>query len=142
MANASFSTFRDGLMTGKYDLSAASIKVALIKNYTFTPTHTFMSDVTGSGASVNAVSAKLTNPVITGGVFDADDVTLTTTTDPAAHALIVYQASAPTGGADVAATAQRVMWYFDTGTGLPVTPGAGTLAVTWPAGATKIYKIG
>jgi hypothetical protein len=142
VANASFTTFRDGILTGKYDLSVASIKVALIKGYTFTPTHTFMSEVTGAGASVNAVSAKLANPTVTGGVFDADDTTLTTTTDATPHTLIAYQASAPTGGADIAATAQRVMWYFDTGTGLPVTPGAGTLTVTWPAGAAKIYKIG
>ena len=142
MANASFTPFKDGLMTGQYNLTTASVKVALIKSYTFNAAHTFMSDVTGAGAVVNAVSAKLTNPTVTGGVFDADDCTLTTTSDAANHTLIAYQASAPAGGADVAASAQRVMWYFDTGTGLPVTPGAGTVTVAWPSGAAKIYKIG
>lgn len=141
MANASFTTFRDGILKGAIDLDTAVLKVALVSGYTFNAAHTFMSDVTGAGGTVNG-TATLANVTVSGGVVDADDVILTTTASGNPHTLIVYQASAVTGGADVAATAQRLCWFFDTGTGLPVTPGAGTLTITWPNTANKIYKVG
>lgn len=142
MANASYTAFKNGIMTGLIDLDTAVIKVALVSGYTFAATHTFMSDVTGAGGTLNGTPATLANVVVTGGVFDADDNTITTTSSAAAHVLIVYQASAITGGADVASSAQRVCFYFDTGTNLPIIPGAGTLTITWPNTAGKIYKIG
>lgn len=142
MANASYTTFKNGILQGLIDLDTAVIKCALVSGYTFSATHTFMSDVTGAGGVVNGTPATLTNPVVTGGVFDADDITITTTSSTASHVLIVYQASAITGGADVAAGSQRLCFYFDTGTNLPIVPGSGTLTITWPNTAGKIYKIG
>lgn len=141
MANASFTTFRTGLMTGLFDLDTAVIKVACIRAYTFQADHLYMSDVTGAGAVVNG-TATLTGVTITDGVLDANDAVIGTTADPANHYLIVYQASAPTGGADLPANQQRLIWYFDTGTGLPIVPGTGSLTVTWPNTAGKIYKLG
>jgi hypothetical protein len=41
----------------------------------------------------------------------------------------------------VAAGSQRVIAYYDTGTGLPVAPGTGTTAVTWSSGADKIFRL-
>ena len=142
MANASFTAFKDGLMLGDYDLTVASIKAVLIRSYTFNAAHQYMSDVTTAGGVVNGTPVLLANPTVAGGVFDADDVSITTTANASPHTLLVYQASAVGGGADVAANAQRLCWHFDTGTGLPLTPGAGTVTVTWPSTAAKIYKIG
>lgn len=142
MANASYTSFKNGILTGAIDVDTAVIKVALVSGYTFNAAHTYMSDVTGNGGTVNGTPATLANVTVSGGVFDADDATITTTASAANHVLIVYQASAVTGGADVAATAQRLMFYIDTGTNLPITPGAGTLTITWPSTANKIYKIG
>ena len=142
MANASYTSFKNGILTGAIDVDTAVIKVALVSGYTFNAAHTYMSDVTGNGGTVNGTPATLANVTVSGGVFDADDATITTTASASNHVLIVYQASAVTGGADVAATAQRLMFYIDTGTNLPITPGAGTLTITWPSTANKIYKIG
>lgn len=142
MANASFTTFRDGIMKGDIDLDTAVIKVALVRGYTFNAAHTYLSDVTGNGGVINGTSPALTNKTVTGGVFDADDTTLTATASTTPHALIVYQASAVTGGADVAATAQRLCFYIDTGTNLPMAPAAGTVTITWPNTAGKIYQLG
>ena len=138
----SYTGFKNGILTGAIDLDTAVIKVALVSGYTFSAAHTYMSDVTGAGGVVNGTPAVLTNPTVSGGVFDADDVSITTTSSGNPHVLIVYQASAVTGGADVAATAQRLLFYIDTGTNLPITPGAGTLTITWPNTANKIYKVG
>lgn len=141
MANASFTAFRTGIMTGLIDLDTAVLKVALVAGYTFNAAHVFMSDVTGNGGTVNG-TATLTNVSVVDGVLDADDPTITTTTSASPHALIVYQASAPTGGADVAANAQRLCFFFDSGGNLPITPGTGTLTVSWPNTSGKIYKVG
>lgn len=129
-------------MNGTVNLTTGVIKVALIKGYTYNAAHTYYSDATTAGATINGTAQTLLNKTTTGGIFDADDITITVTADAAPHTLLAYQASAATGGADVAPTAQRLLWYFDTGTGLPATPGAGTLTVTWPSTAAKIYKIG
>ena len=142
MANATYTALKQGLLNAEYDFNTASIKVALVRAYTFSAAHATMADITTAGGVVNGTSAALTTPVITGGVFDADDTTITTASSAVTHVLIVYQASAVTGGADVAAASQKLIAYFDTGTGLPVTPGTGTLTVTWAATTNKILKIG
>lgn len=143
MANASYTKFKEGMMNAEYDVDTAVIKVALVRGYTFSAAHTTMADVVGAGGgTINAASAALTNCVYTGGVFDADDTTITTSASATNHVLIVYQASAVTGGADVAQSAQKLMLFFDTGTNLPIQPGAGTLTITWPSGSGRIYKIG
>jgi hypothetical protein len=143
MTNASYTAFKEGVLGAQYDLDTATIKVALVRGYTFSASHTSLADVTGAGGgTINGTSAALTSPTITGGVFDADDTTITTTASASNHYLIVYQASAVTGGADVTAASQKLLFYFDTGTNLPITPGAGTLTITWPNTAGKIYKLG
>ena len=120
---------------------SASIKVALVRGYTFDPTHQFVSDVVAAGGVLNGTSAALTNPTLSNGVFDADDTTLTAAASASNHGLLVFQSSAVTGGADVAQNLQRVISYLDTGTGLPSQPGAGPVNITWAAGASKIHAI-
>jgi hypothetical protein len=69
---------------------------------------------------------------VTNGVADAADVTFIAVTAGAAiPALIVFQSSANTGGADVATTAQRLIAYIDTATGLPVTPNGQNITVSF-----------
>jgi len=142
MANASYLPFKTGLMGGLFDLDTAVVKCALVSGYLYVGTHTFLSQVTGAGGAINGTPAVLANPTLVDGVFDADDCTITTTASPSTHALIVYQASAIGGGADVAPTAQRLMFFFEQGTNLPITPGTGNVTITWPNTAGKIYKIG
>lgn len=142
MTNAVYPKALEGLISGLIDLDTAVIKAALVRGYTYSASHVFMSDVTGAGGTVNASSAALSSVSVTSGVFDAADTTITTTANATNHVLILYQASAVTGGADVAASSQRVLAYFDTGTGLPIQPGTGDVAVTFDNGTNKIFKIG
>lgn len=143
MANAVYTAFKQGVLNAEYDLNTASIKVALVRGYTFSATHATMSDITGAGGgTINGTSAALTTPVITGGVFDADDTTIATTANASNHNLVVYQSSAVGGGADVAAGSQKLIAYFDTGTGLPVVPGTGTSTIQWASTTNKILHVG
>lgn len=143
MANASFTPFKEALLDANVDLNNSAIKVALVRGYTFNTAHTFMSDITSNSGVLNGTPVALANKTVVGGVFDADDSIITTTADAAQHAIVVYQSTAVgTTTPDVAPTAQRLCFYFDTGTNLPVVPGTGTVTITWSGGAAKIYKIG
>lgn len=141
MANAIFTAAAEGFISGAIDLDTAVIKAAFVRGYTFDATDVFVSDVVATG-TLNGTSAALANKTVTGGVFDADDTTISTTASASNHGILLFQSSAVTGGADVAQNAQRVIAYYDTGTGLPAQPGTGDTPVAWSSGANKILKVG
>lgn len=143
MANALYDTGREGFLAGEIDWNTAVIKAALVRSYTPNlTTHKFVSDVTGAGG-VLVQSQTLTSPTVTAGVADAADVTFTSISGAAIPYVLIYQASAVTGGADLATTAQRVIALIDTTTGvtLPITPNGGDIIITWDNGANKIFKL-
>lgn len=142
MANAAFPNGITGLMTGLIDLDTAVIKAAFVRGYTYSASHTFVSDVVGAGGTLNGTSAALSSVTVAAGVLDAADTAATTTASAVDHGILLFQASAVTGGADVATSAQRVIGYLDTGTGLPIQPGTGSTPIVWDNGTNKIIKIG
>lgn len=142
MTNALFTPAAEGFIAGEIDLDTAVIKAAFVRGYTFSAAHKFVSDVTGAGGTINGTSAALASKTVTGGVFDAADTTATTTASAVDHGVLLFQSSAVTGGADVAASAQRVIAWYDTGTGLPIQPGTGSTPITWDNGTNKILKLG
>lgn len=134
MANTLFSPAREGFLAGEIDWDTAVVKAALVRAYTPAASHKFVSDVTTAGGVLAATSAALTSKTVTSGTADAADVTFNSVAANASgHGVLVYQASAVGGGADVAATAQRVIAYLDTGTNLPITPNGGNITVAWNA---------
>lgn len=145
MANALYDLGREGFLAGEIDWDTAVFKASLVRGYTPNlATHKFVSDVTGAGGTLVATSAALSSKTVTLGVADAADVTYTAVAAGAAIPyILVYQASAVTGGADVAASAQRVIALYDSSTGvaLPVTPNGGDITVQWDAGANKMFKL-
>jgi hypothetical protein len=140
VSNALFTAFKKGILNAEYDLDTASIKCALVRGYTFSAAHATVTDVVATG-TINGTSAALTTPTVTGGVFDADDTTITTTANATNHGLLIFQASAVTGGADVAQSSQKLIAYYDTGTGLPIQPGTGSVTITFDNGASKILAV-
>lgn len=143
MASALFDTGREGFLKGeiRWD-GTAVIKAALVRGYTFTASHKFVSDVTSAGGTLAAVSAALNSQTATNGVADAGDVTFTSVASNATnHYLLLFQASAVTGGADVATSAQRLIAYIDTGTNLPVVPNGGDITISWDNGGNRIFKL-
>lgn len=142
MANAMFDPGREGFLAGEIDWDTAVIKTALVRSYTFSAAHKFVSEVTGAGGTLVATSAAMTSKTVAAGVADAADVTFTAVGAGAAiTSLIVFQSSAVTGGGDVAASAQRLIAFIDTATGLAVTPNGGDITIQWDAGANKIFKL-
>jgi hypothetical protein len=141
MADALFDPGREGFLGGEIDWDTATIKASLVRGYTFDASDKFVSEVTAAGGTLVS-TVTLASKTITNGVADAADLTFTAVAAGAAvTSLIIYQASAVGGGADVAATAQRLIAYLDSLTGLPVTPNGGNITVTWDNGANKIFKL-
>lgn len=142
MANALFDPGREGFLAGEIDWDTAVIKVALVRSYTFSAAHKFVSDVTGASGVLHVTSSALASKTVTNGVADAADVTYTAVTANAGnHSLLVFQSSAVTGGADVAASAQRLIAWIDTGTNLPIVPNGGDVTVQWDNGSNRIFKL-
>lgn len=142
MANALYNPGREGFLDGTIDWDTGSIKIALVRSYTFAASHKFVSDVTGAGGVLHVTSSALTNKTATNGTADADDVSFTSVAANASnHSVLIFQSSAVTGGADVAPTAQRLIAYMDTGTNIPIVPNGGNVQITWDNGANKIFTL-
>ena len=142
MATTLYDKAREGFLDGSIDFDTAVIKIALVRGYTYSVSHEDMADVTGAGGTVVGTPQTLASKTVTGGVADAADVTFTAvTTGTAIQSLVIYQASAVTGGADVAAGSQRVLLHSDSYTNLPVTPNGGDITVTFDNGTNKIFKL-
>jgi hypothetical protein len=142
MTNQLFDPGREGFLAGEIDYDTATIKALAVRGYTFNAAHKFVSDVTGAGGTIVATSAAETAKTVTGGVADAADVTFpAVAAGPAITAVLLVQTSAVGGGADVAASAQRLIAFIDTATNLPITPNGGDVTIAWDNGANKIFKL-
>ena len=148
MANAIFDPGREGILDATISIPVAVFKVIPVRSYTFSAAHKFLSDATTAGAVLavtQALSPTLATKTFTSGVFGAANLTpayAAMTAGAAVPALLIVQSSAVTGGADVAATAARLVAYLDTGTLLPFTPNGGDVNIAWDnTAATKIFKL-
>ena len=128
MANALYPKWKEQLLqfTANNNLSAGTVKVALIDTGTYTYSS---SDQFWSSASAAAVGTPQTigSKTFTNGVFDGADVTFPSVTGASVEALILY---IDTGSA---ATSPLVAYIDTSVTGLPVTPNGGNIDVQWNA---------
>lgn len=128
MANALYPKWKEQLLqfTANNNLSAGTVKVALIDTgtYTYSSTHQFWSSA--SAASVGTPQT-IGSKTFTNGLFDGADVTFTAVTGASAEALILY---IDTGSA---ATSPLVAYIDTSVTGLPVTPNGGDISIQWNA---------
>ena len=134
---------REGFLTGEivWKPSAAVIKAALLRGYTFNNSHKFVSQVTGAGGEMVA-TATLTGLTFANGVAGADDVTYTAVAEGTAipH-ILLFMASPVGGGADVATTSQRLNGLIDQANGLPCVPNGEDINVSWNPGADRIFRL-
>lgn len=95
MASGAYNRFKANLMNKEIDMEADTIRVALLDNsHSFTATDNTWSDVSAneiSGTGYTANGEALANKAVTQAAttkFDADDVTWSTATFSAWHAVI------------------------------------------------------
>jgi hypothetical protein len=135
MANALFDAYRNtvlGLNTFT-DLDAVTLKAMFVDHGTDTPntsTDDFINDIL-SGARIPALAScptlgTKTLGVVAVGVFDAADTVFTALTGASAESLIILEDSGTEATSDLLA-------FWDTATGLPLTPNGGDVTVQWNA---------
>lgn len=144
LANAMYDLGRQGFAEADLDWTTAVFKLYLIDSADYTVnlgTHQFVSDI--AAAAREELSGAIGGKTATAGVLDGNDLTpafAAAAGDPC-EAIVIAQTSAVGGGADVAVTAQRLMGYVDTATGLPVILNGGDVNVAFDNGANRIVKI-
>lgn len=134
MANALFTAFRNGQLNGTsvVDLDTDTIKAMFVDHADDTPTiaDDFIDDIL-SAARVPAIAAApalgtRTVGTVAAGVFDAADTTFTALTGDAVESLILFK---DTGSE----ATSKLIAFWDTATGLPLTPNGGDVTVQWNA---------
>lgn len=135
MANALFVAYRNCMLgTGTaVDLDADTIKAMFVDHGDDTPvaaTDDFLDDI-ASAARVPALGScptlgTKTIGSVAAGVFDAADTTFTSLSGDASESLIVFKDSGTESTSNLLA-------FWDTATGLPLTPNGANVTVTWNA---------
>lgn len=141
MANALFVAYRNNLLgTGtRVILSSETVKAMFVDHADDTPviaTDANISDIL-SAARVPAIGtapslASKTVGTVGSGVFDAGDTTFANLTGDQAESLILFKDT----GTESSST---LIAYWDTATGIPVTPSGGDVIVVW--NASGIFQV-
>lgn len=132
MANALMASFRNGVLGShatRVDLDADTIRVMLVDHADDTPvaaTDDFINDIASAArvpaiASCPALGSKTIGTVAT-GTFDSANPTFTALSGDQAESLIVFKDSGVEASSDLIA-------FYDTATGLPLTPNGGDVDV-------------
>jgi hypothetical protein len=139
MANALFDAYRNVVVQGTMtDLSTATVKAMFVDHADDVPSTSaddFINDILSAArvpaiASCPVLSSK-TFGVVGVGVFDAADTTFPLLSGDQSESLILF---VDTGNE----ATSRLLAYWDTATGLPITPNGGDVIVQW--NASGIYR--
>lgn len=133
MANGLFASYRTVVLSAPPNLTSATIRAMFVDHADDTPviaTDDFINDIASAArvpaiASCPALGSK-TAGTVAAGVFDAQDTTFTALTGDASESLILFEDSGVEGTSDLIA-------FWDTATGLPLTPNGGDVVVVWNA---------
>ena len=144
MANAGFDSYRNGILTnttniGDFDITAQTIKAMFVDHADDTPSTSgdnFIDDIL-SAARIPAIAscpALATDTVgsVGVGVYDADNTVFTALSGDPAESLIIFRDS----GTE---STSALIAFWDTATGLPLTPNGGDVTVAW--NASGIFRV-
>lgn len=127
-----FDKFLDGIMRGYFDFSSDNLRAVLCSEPTYTPDQTadeFLSDIPGGGQVIS--TPNLAGGSLTNGVYDADDVTLSSVTGASITSLVIYKWTG-------SAATSRLIVRYDDFSGFPFPPTGGSVLIIWPNTANKI----
>ena len=134
MANTLFDFGREAFLTKLLDWSADTIKAVLTDHGTATPNvsaHQFLSSFS---AGTVATSPAFSSKTATAGVADAADITFTSVSGASCESVNIFKDTGSTATSNLIA-------YFDTATGLPITPSGVGITVAWSNGANRIFRL-
>lgn len=128
--SAWYTAIKEPMLSGQVDLSSEDIRLVLVDTDVYAAdleADAFL-DAIPSGARVATLGSAMTGVTLTGGVFDADDLTLPTVTGDSAEAVVLYLHT----GTE---STSRLLMLIDYGVNLPLTPNGDDVIVQWnPSG--------
>jgi hypothetical protein len=134
MANALYAKGKEKILAAAINFSSDTIKVALVNN-AYAQNLSTDEFYTSISAHVVGTPITLTSKAITGGVFDAADVTWpTVVAGTTCEGVVIYKDTGVAGTSPLLA-------YIDTITGFPLVTNGGDVTVQWDAGAYKIFSL-
>jgi hypothetical protein len=134
MANAMYTKGLNSFLQGEINWVSDSVSAILINTSLYTvdiANHQYLSSIP---AGARVATAPLTGKTASGGVADAADLVFSAVSGAACSAIAMVKI---TGNE----ATSNLLLYFDTATGLPVTPNGGDLTLTFDNGANKIFKL-
>lgn len=134
MANSLYAKGAEKIFSASVNFPSDTLKVSLMKN---TYPQNLATDEFYSGISAYVLNTPQTlgSKSITGGVFDAADVTFTAVTaGDTSEGVVIWK---DTGNP----ATSPVLAYIDTITGFPLATNGGDITVKWDDGAYKIFAL-
>ena len=134
MANNLYDKAREKFARAQINWETDSISAVLVDlgAYSFSQSHEFFSSVPVAARISSSVA--LTGKTAEGGACDANDVTFPSVTGVSIEAIIIYKV-----GGDEASS--PLIGFFDSATGLPITPNSGDIILNWDNGVNRIFKL-
>lgn len=134
MANALYTKAKEKILQGQINFLTDTIKVALVKN-DYLQSLTTDEFLTSVSASVLGTAQTLATKSVTGGAFDAEDISFTAVAaGSTSEGVVIYK---DTG---VDATSSLIA-YIDTITGFPLATNGGDVNIQWDNGTFKIFSL-
>lgn len=135
MANELFKSYRSQLWSGTFDLVNTALDCDLIDHGVTTPlpdTHDFYNDLqTASVATFADLVGKAIVDTADVIAFDATDVTFTAVSGATVESFIIFED-------DTTDATSSLIVFFDTATGLPLTPNGADVTIQFDAGNNRI----
>jgi len=137
MANFIYGKTKQALFNGQINFSANNYKLLFIKSSLYTPSQNsdeFVSNINASAIAYR--TGNISNITNTLGTIDAADITVDSYSGGPFEAVVLYQV----GSTD---SSSRLLFYIDTGIGLPYTFTNQELPITinWSNTLTKIMSL-
>jgi len=135
LSNALYDSGRQKFLEGSIAILTDDIKLCFVDSADYTPnltTDDFLNDIAGAG--IVATSGNFANKTSAAGVFDADDVVVSSVSGDIFEYVVIYKDSGVAGTSPLIA-------LIDTATGLPFTPTGNNITVAWDNGSNKILKL-
>lgn len=132
MSNTSYPKGMEKLLSGQIDVTSVTLAAALLPStYTYSTSHEFLSQV---GSRIGT-DQDLTGLTIANGAIDFDDVEFGIIAPGSTiKAVVVY---VKTGNPSTS----RLLFYYDTVTGLPLATNGGDITIPWDDSTKKVAQL-
>ena len=135
MANALYTKGKQHILAGDIRLNTDDIRVTLVDVADYSVNLALHEAYSEVPAGARVASATMAGRTVTDGIFDATNTLLASVSGDPSEALVMWK-----NAAGVEASSWLIA-YFDTATGLPVTPNGGDITIQWDDGPYKIFAI-